>query len=116
MCEIGLAVNRSWFDKQANQRRESTCFVDCTLWGRTAEVAGEYLEKGRQVLIEGRLEMDEWDDRETGKKRTKLKVVCEQMTMIGGKSEGGGSRRQSSKPEQPYEPGPDSPPDDEVPF
>lgn len=90
VCDIGLAVNRSWFDKQANQRKEETTFVDVTLWGRTAEVAGEYLSKGRAVLIEGRLQMDTWDDRETGQKRSKLKVVAEQMTMVGGRDGGSG--------------------------
>ena len=90
VCEIGLAVNRSWFDKASNSRKEETTFVDVTLWGRTAEVAGEYLSKGRPVLIEGRLQMDSWDDKETGKKRSKLKVVGEQMTMLGSRGEGGG--------------------------
>jgi single-strand DNA-binding protein len=89
VSEIGLAVNRSWFDKNSNQRREEATFVDVTLWGRTAEIAGEYLVKGRQVLIEGRLQLDQWDDKETGQKRSKLRVVCENMTMVGGRPEGG---------------------------
>ena len=71
VTEIGLAVNRTWYDKQQSQKREETTFVDVTLWGRQAEVAGEYLGKGRSVLIEGRLQLDTWDDRETGKKRSK---------------------------------------------
>lgn len=90
VCELGLAVNRTWFDKQSNSRKEDTTFVDVTLWGRTAEVAGEYLAKGRSVLIEGRLQLDTWDDKETGKKRSKLKVVGEQMTMLGGRGDTGG--------------------------
>jgi single-strand DNA-binding protein len=88
VADIGLAVNHSWFDKQTNQRREEATFVDVTLWGRTAEIAGEYLGKGRQVLIEGRLQLDQWDDRETGQKRSKLKVVCENLTMVGSRAEG----------------------------
>jgi single-strand DNA-binding protein len=91
VAEIGLAVNRSWFDKQTNSRKEEVTFVDVTLWGRTAEIAGEYLGKGRQVLIEGRLQTDSWDDKETGQKRSKLRVVCENMTMLGSRSEGGGA-------------------------
>ena len=87
VAEIGLAVNRSWFDKNANERKEETTFVDVTLWGRTAEVAGEYLKKGRSVLIEGRLQLDQWDDKESGQKRSKLKVVGESMTMLGGRGE-----------------------------
>ncbi|MBW3540949.1 MAG: single-stranded DNA-binding protein [Planctomycetes bacterium] len=90
VADIGLAVNRTWFDKQTNQRREDVTFVDVTLWGRTAEVAGEYLSKGRQVLIEGRLHLDSWQDKETGQNRSKLKVVAEQMTMVGGRGESGG--------------------------
>lgn len=90
VAELGLAVNRSWFDKQTQQRKEETTFVDVTVWGRTAEVAGEFLAKGRSVLIEGRLQLDQWDDRETGKKRSKLKVIGEQMTMVGGRDDGGG--------------------------
>lgn len=91
VAEIGLAVNRQWFDKQTNSRREEVTFVDVTLWGRTAEIAGEYLGKGRQVLIEGRLQTDTWDDKETGQKRSKLRVVCENMTMLGSRTEGGGA-------------------------
>ena len=93
VAEVGLAVNRNWFDKQSNQRREETTFVDVTLWGRQAEVAGEYLSKGRSVLIEGRLQLDTWEDRESGKKRSKLKVVGENMQMLGGRGEGGGGGR-----------------------
>ena len=98
VAEIGLAVNRSWYDKSANERKEETTFVDVTLWGRQAEVAGEYLSKGRSVLIEGRLQLDTWDDRETGKKRSKLRVVGEQMTMLGGRGDGGGGGGGSSRP------------------
>lgn len=91
VAEIGLAVNRTWFDKQSNTRKEDVTFIDVTLWGRTAEIAGEYLSKGRSVLIEGRLQLDTWQDKETGKNRSKLKVVGEQMTMLGGRGDGGGS-------------------------
>jgi single-strand DNA-binding protein len=98
VADIGLAVNRQWFDKQANQKKEETTFVDVTLWGRQAEVAGEYLSKGRSVLIEGRLQLDQWDDRESGQKRSKLKVVGESMQMLGSGG-GGGGPRQSSAPQ-----------------
>ena len=91
VAEIGLAVNRHWFDKQTNSRREETTFVEVTLWGREAEVAGEYLAKGRPVLIEGRLQLDTWDDKTTGQKRTKLHVVGERMQMLGTRGEGAGA-------------------------
>lgn len=97
VAEISLAVNRTWFDKQSNSKKEDVTFVDITLWDRTAEVAGEYLTKGKQVLIEGRLQMDSWEDRETKQKRSKMKVIGESMTMLGSRSDvsgavGGGTR------------------------
>ena len=98
VADVGLAVNHSWFDKQSNQKKEEVTFVDVTLWGRTAEIAGEYLAKGRQVLIEGRLKLDQWDDKETGQKRSKLKVHCENMTMLGSRQEGGGGGRAPGGP------------------
>lgn len=100
VTELGLAVSRTWYDKQQSQKREETTFVDVTLWGRQAEVAGEYLSKGRPVLIEGRLQLDTWDDKETGKKRSKLRVVGENMTMLGSRGDsggGGGSRGPSGQ-------------------
>lgn len=90
VAEIGLAVNHTWFDKATNQKREEVTFVDVTLWGRQAEIAGEYLSKGRQLLVEGRLQLDTWDDKQSGQKRSKLRVVCENMTMVGSRNEGGG--------------------------
>ena len=109
VSEIGLAVNRTWFDKNANQKKEEVTFVDVTLWGRTAEIAGEYLSKGRPVLIEGRLQLDQWDDRETGQKRSKLRVVAENLTMLGSRQDGpgggGGSRGPTGSQAPPPEAG-----------
>jgi single-strand DNA-binding protein len=88
VTELGLAVN----DRRKNQQGEwieETTFVDVTLWGRTAEIAGEYLGKGSPVLIEGRLKLDTWET--DGQKRSKLRVVGERMQMIGSK--GGGGQR-----------------------
>lgn len=115
LAEIGLAVNRTWFDKQSNQKREEVTFVGVTLWGRQAEVAAEYLGKGRSVLIEGRLQLDQWDDKESGKKRSKLRVVGESMTMLGGGNGAGGASRQA-KPSEPESSIADAFDDDEVPF
>tara|TARA_B100000029_G_scaffold486656_1_gene541246 strand:- start:6230 stop:6694 length:465 start_codon:yes stop_codon:yes gene_type:complete len=127
VTDLGLAVNRTWTDRNTNQRNEETTFVDVTCWGRTAEIACEYLRKGRPVLVEGRLQMDEWNDRETGAKRTKLKVVCDNMQMLGSRNEGnsgggggGGASYQpppqSDGPQQPASNPVVNPPDDEVPF
>lgn len=87
VAELGIAVNRVTKNEDGSKREEVT-FVDVTLWGNTAELAKQYLEKGRSVFIEGRLQMDTWTDKETGKQRTKLKVVGENMQFIGGKPEG----------------------------
>ncbi|MFK7817649.1 MAG: single-stranded DNA-binding protein [Planctomycetaceae bacterium] len=91
VTDVGLAVNRQWFDKNANERKEEVTFVTVTLWGRTAEIAGEYLSKGRPVLIEGRLQMDTWQDKETDQNRSKLKVVGENMTLLPSGGSGGGA-------------------------
>src|SRR3954463_1624186 len=89
VAEIGLAVNRVYTTDSGEKREEAT-FVDVTLWGRTAEIAGEYLKKGRPVFIEGRLQLDTWDDKQSGQKRSKLKVVGEGLQLLGGRPGGGG--------------------------
>ena len=90
VAELGLAVNRYFNDKSTNERKEETTFVDVTLWGRQAELAGEYLAKGRPVMIEGRLQLDSWEDKATGQKRSKLRVVGETMQFLGSGPGGGG--------------------------
>jgi len=92
VTDIRMAINRVWNDEQ-NQRREETTYLDVTLWGRQAEIAGQYLNKGRPVLVEGRLQMDSWEDKQTGQKRSKLKVVGESMNSGGGGGGGGGGNR-----------------------
>ncbi len=67
------------------ERKEETLFVDVTVWQRQAETACEYLSKGRPVLVEGRLVMDQWEDRETGAKRSKIKVVASTVQFLGGR-------------------------------
>ena len=87
VTEIGMAVNDRR-KSQSGEWVEETTFVDVTLWGRTAEVANEYLGKGAPVLIEGRLKLDTWET--DGQKRSKLRVVGERMQMLGGRGGGGG--------------------------
>ena len=89
VTDVGLAVNRVWTDRGSKERKEETTFIDVTLWGRTAEIAGEYLSKGRPCLIEGRLQLDQWDDKTSGQKRSKLKVIGEQLQLLGSRSDGG---------------------------
>jgi single-strand DNA-binding protein len=125
VTELGMAVNRV-YTAENGEKREETTFVDVTLWGRTAEIAGEYLKKGRPVFIEGRLQLDTWDDKTSGQKRSKLKVVGEGLQLIGSRPGGGGgggggdeegsgaSRPSRSAP--PPKAAPSAPDDDEIPF
>lgn len=87
VAQIGLAVNRNYQTKDG-EKREETTFVDCEAWGRTAEVMCQYLAKGRPVLVEGRLKLDQWQDKD-GNNRSKLKVVIENFQFLGGRGEGG---------------------------
>src|SRR4051795_11671731 len=102
VTELGMAVNRV-YTAENGEKREDTTFVDVTFWGRTAEIAGEYLKKGRPIFIEGRLQLDTWDDKQSGQKRSKLKVIGENMQMLGtaraGDIEEGAAR--SAKPASP---------------
>lgn len=86
VTDVGLAVNEKR-KNAAGDLIEETTFVDVTLWGRNAEVAGEYLGKGFPVLIEGRLKLDQWEN-DDGERRQKLKVVCDRMQMVGSKRDG----------------------------
>jgi single-strand DNA-binding protein len=121
VTELGMAVNRV-YTAENGEKREDTTFVDVTLWGRTAEIAGEYLKKGRPVFIEGRLQLDTWDDKQSGQKRSKLKVVGEGLQLLGGRPGGGGGdeeggSRPSSRPAPPPKAAaPSEPDDDEIPF
>lgn len=92
VADLGLAVNRV-YTTENNERREEVTYIDVVLWSRLAELAGQYLSKGRAVFIEGRLQMDSWEDKQTGQKRSKIRVVGETMQFIGDKrdsDEGGG--------------------------
>src|SRR6476661_8692099 len=124
VTELGMAVNRV-YTAENGEKREETTFVDVTLWGRTAEIAGEYLKKGRPVFIEGRLQLDTWDDKQSGQKRSKLKVVGEGLQLLGGRPGGGGGGggggdeeggSRSSRPAPPPKAAASEPDDDEIPF
>ena len=96
VTDLGLALNRRVQDGNGGWKEEVT-YVDVTVWGNSAENAHKYLSKGRGVFVEGRLQMDTWDDKETSKKRSKLKVVADNLQFLpDGKGGGGGSRPASS--------------------
>jgi single-strand DNA-binding protein len=125
VCDLGIAVNRA-YTTEGGERREEVTFVDVVLWARLAEIAGEYLRKGRPVFIEGRLQMDSWDDKQTGQKRTKLRVVGESMQLLGSRPAGAGGEAadedrvgasaggKTAPP--PKSARPTEPDDDEIPF
>ena len=80
--QFGLAINRQYKDESGATRDETT-FVDCEAWGKTAELISKYLGKGSLAYLEGRLKLDQWDDKQSGQKRSKLKVVVEQVQFLG---------------------------------
>ena len=90
VAKFGLAVNREYTDRASGEKKETPCFVDITVWGKQAEICNQYLTKGRQVFIEGRLEFSSWETKE-GDKRSKLEVVAERFQFLGGRKEGAGS-------------------------
>jgi len=94
LAEFGIAVNRR-YTAENGEKREEVTFVDVTFWGRTAEIANEYLRKGRPVYVEGRLQLDSWEDKSTGKKQSRLKVIGEEMQMLGSREGGGGGAPRS---------------------
>ena len=89
IADIGLAVNRN-YTTDGGEKREEVTFIDVTLWGRVAEIVGEYCKKGRPLFVEGRLQLDSWDDKATGQKRSKLKVVGENIQLLGSREGGAG--------------------------
>ncbi len=125
IAKIGLAVNRTWRSETGEQKEEVT-FVDVDAFGKQAEVIGQYLKKGRPLMIEGRLRLDQWDDKQTGQKRSRLGVVLESFQFLdsGRGGEGGGGAeaapRAKAAPAAASAPAadPDMPPpeEDDVPF
>jgi single-strand DNA-binding protein len=126
VCDLAVAVNRQ-YTLETGEKREEVTYVDIVLWARLAEIAGEYLKKGRPVFIEGRLQMDTWEDKQSGQKRTKMRVVAENMQLLGARPPATGgapaeagdedqsqpSSRPSAPPKSPAKAEPD---EDEIPF
>jgi len=128
VAQIGVAVNERWKNKQTDQWEERANFIDCEAFGRTAEVINEYFQKGRPILIEGKLRLDQWE--KDGQKRSKLKVVVDSFEFVGGRDgdqQGGGQRSGGSRssggsgggsPQPSYDNGPAHTPvdEDDIPF
>jgi len=130
VTDVSLAINRN-YTLDNGEKREETTYVDVELWGRLAEIAGEYAKKGRPLYIEGRLRMDTWEDKTSGQKRSRMKVVGENLQLLGGRPSGGGGgggdyegggHQESRSPQRParpapsQQPPPSSEPDDDIPF
>ena len=85
LCEFGLATTRH-YKTAGGDDREETCFIDCTAFGKQAEVLSQYVTKGRPLFVEGRLKYDQWDDKNGGGKRSKISVVVENFQFLGSAS------------------------------
>ena len=111
VTEIGMAINRS-YTLDNGEKREEVTFIDVTFWGRQAETIGEYVKKGRSIYVEGRLQLDSWDDKQSGQKRSKLRVIGENFQFLGartggapggageGEGEGGHYEQREQRPQQ----------------
>src|SRR5690349_21099809 len=102
VCSLSVATSEQWTDKQSGERQERTEWHRVTLWGKLAEIAGEYLKKGRQVYVEGKLQTDKWTDN-NGVERYTTKVVASELQMLGGAGDreqgSGGQQQRSSRPQ-----------------
>jgi single-strand DNA-binding protein len=135
VVKLGMAINRTW-KSESGENKEEVTFVDVDVWGRQAEVIGQYMRKGRPLLVEGRLKLDSWEDKNTHQKVSKLKVVLESFSFIdskgpdagaggGGVPSGESAHRPAAAPAKPAAPAaaaspPDNgeppPEEDDVPF
>jgi single-strand DNA-binding protein len=113
VANLGLAVNRKW-TTESGEKKEEVTFVDVDLFGRNAENAGKYLTKGRPVLVEGRLRLDQWEDKQSGQKRSKLGVVGEAIQFLGGAAKQDEQPAQRANPAAVDSPTPNA--GDDVPF
>jgi single-strand DNA-binding protein len=126
VTQISIATNRKWKNKDG-QAQEEVTFVDCEAWGKTAEAINQYMRKGRPIFVEGRLKLEQWDDKTDGSKRSKMKVVVETFQFLGDRDSNdnggnsGGNQQRTSAPQQRQsnnynnnEPAPLS--DDDIPF
>lgn len=104
VADLGLAVNRRWFDRNAGEKKEETLFVDVTVWDKSAEFCKNYLHKGSAIIVEGRLKQDTWQDKQSGTNRSKITVVAERIQFADSKGQsgsdfGGGEAPVNSQPE-----------------
>ncbi len=101
VANLRIATSRSWTDKQSGQKKEETEWHDVEVWGKQAEQCAEYLSKGRQVYVEGRLKTDKWQDKQSGQDRYKVKVVADTVRFLGGGAGRGQAKPQGEEPSGP---------------
>lgn len=124
ICNVSIATTSSWKDKATGERREEVEWHRVVFYNRLAEIAGEYLRKGRSVYIEGRIKTRKWQDKETGQDRYSTEIIGDQMQMLGGREDDGGQReapqrqpkQRSERPAPRQEPRNLADMDDDIPF
>jgi len=119
VASFSLATSRRWNDRDGN-RQEQTEWHNIVCWGRQAEVASQYLTKGKQIYVEGRIHTNSWDDRQSGEKRYRTEIICDNFQMLGSRGDAGGSGFGGQRTEPP-DAGGEAPPaggaeDDDIPF
>lgn len=112
VANFTLATNRKWRDRDGNLQ-EQTEWHNIVCWGRQAEIAGQYLTRGKQIYVEGRIQTRSWDDKETGQKRYMTEIVCDNFQMLGRKGDDRETSRSAAEPSGDYGAGPT---DDDIPF
>jgi single-strand DNA-binding protein len=118
VCQFGVAVNRTWKGDDG-QKKEEVTFLDCEAWSKTAEIIAKHFSKGREIYIEGRIKIDQFDDKTTGQKRSKMKVVLESFQFLGGREDSNSERKPADSHDE--RPASQTPPpresvDEDVPF
>jgi len=115
VATFSLATNRKWKDQSGN-RQEETEWHNIVCWGRQAEIAGQYLTKGKQIYVEGRLQTRSWEDKQSGEKKYRTEVICQNFQMLGARGGyDGGAQSPASSPEAPGD-FQAQPEDDDIPF
>ncbi len=100
ICQFSLAINRE-FKMEGGDKREEVIYVDVEAWGKQGETIAKYCTKGRPLFVEGRLKLDQWEDKNTKEKRSRMKVVLEQFQFLGGAKDGAAQSSQPDRSEQP---------------
>lgn len=113
IAQFGLAINRKWKD-EGGQEREEVTFIDCEAWAKSGEIIAKYVGKGSPLYVSGRLKLDQWEDKTTHEKRSKLKVVVEQFQFLGGDNKD--APRSTAPAPQHSKPAPQENLDEDVPF